>query len=382
MNPGLLGPFAHRAEWERTVRQAPPILMVNGIRCLTRRDDVVAAATQPETFARPPIAILGEIGLPMVPLSCPPAEHGRYRQALRPLFSPSAVDELLPALHEHAAALVGAVAAKGECDAMADIATLYPAQALLTFLGFPLADRDRLIAMRAAVRRTCELRNLGEDTDFAPTGDLLAYVSERVIAEATDERRGHRGGRTLSQLLAGPFSYPDVLGFYTLLMIAGLDNPAAAIGFALLELARNPQLRAQLREHPKQMAPFVDEIVRLEPPVTSVARVTTEPVAIGGETLPAGTRLSLLLQPAGMEGGAEISIEGGKVRRKQSFSFGVGPRHCLGIHLARLELQVILTEWLRRIPDFALKPGFGPDALTFTEGTNKLDALPLRWEAK
>ncbi len=71
-----------------------------------------------------------------------------------------------------------------------------------------------------------------------------------------------------------------------LLILSGLDTVAAAIGFSLFELARNPQLRQQLRDDPRQVRVFIEEIVRLEPSAAGAARVTTGFVDEGGMTLP------------------------------------------------------------------------------------------------
>ena len=75
-----------------------------------------------------------------------------------------------------------------------------------------------------------------------------------------------------------------------LLILAGLDTVTAAIGFSLFELARRPQLRAKLRDNPRQTRVFIEEIVRLEPSAPVAPRVTTEYVEVGGMTLPPALR--------------------------------------------------------------------------------------------
>ena len=69
-----------------------------------------------------------------------------------------------------------------------------------------------------------------------------------------------------------------------LIVLSGLDTVAAAIGFSLLELARRPQLRRDLRENPSQIRAFIEEIVRLEPAAPMAARVTTDFANVGGIT--------------------------------------------------------------------------------------------------
>jgi cytochrome P450 len=149
---------------------------------------------------------------------------------------------------------------------------------------------------------------------------------------------------------------------------------------ALLELARNPQLRADLIADPEQVNVFVEEIVRLEPPAPVVTRKTTRTVTIGDVTLPKAAAVRLCLGATNRDGSDEISTDDvvmdGKVHRH--WSFGGGPHRCLGSHLARMEMTLIVTEWLRRVPDFAIASDHIPEII-FPANTFAFAALPLRW---
>ncbi|MGO9228914.1 MAG: cytochrome P450, partial [Bryobacteraceae bacterium] len=99
----------------------------------------------------------------------------------------------------------------------------------------------------------------------------------------------------LSQLLTGEERLDDteLMGFCYLFVLAGLDTVTATIGSALLELARDQKLQDRIRQTLKDTAPFIEEIVRLEPTVPMLLRVTTEAVRVGDVTLPAGTPVRL-----------------------------------------------------------------------------------------
>lgn len=66
----------------------------------------------------------------------------------------------------------------------------------------------------------------------------------------------------------------------------------------------------------------------------------------------------------------------GKVHRH--WAFGGGPHRCLGSHLARLELTLLVGEWLNQIPDFELAPDYAPE-IRFPSKSFALKNLPLRW---
>jgi cytochrome P450 len=185
----------------------------------------------------------------------------------------------------------------------------------------------------------------------------------------------------LSQLLTGDDALDDAeaIGLSYLFVLAGLDTVTAAMTAALLELARNPQLRATLRDDPSQMSVFVEEIVRLEPPAPMVPRVTTAEVTIGDVTLPPDTQVRLCIGAINRDDSDSTStndvVMDGKVHRH--WGFGGGPHRCLGSHLARMEMTLIIGEWLHRIPEFSLEPGFTPE-IVFPANTFALARLPLR----
>jgi cytochrome P450 len=66
----------------------------------------------------------------------------------------------------------------------------------------------------------------------------------------------------------------------------------------------------------------------------------------------------------------------GKVHRH--WGFGGGPHRCLGSHLARMELSLVVGEWLSRVPDFEVPRDFTPE-ISFPAQTFSLTSLPLRW---
>ncbi|WP_459976632.1 cytochrome P450, partial [Mycobacterium avium] len=210
----------------------------------------------------------------------------------------------------------------------------------------PLRDRDRLIGWKDAVIALSDLPTL-EGADLAPALELFAYLTEAI-----NERRRNPGQDILSQVLTGeePLDDAEAIGLSYLFVLAGLDTVTAALGAALLALARDPQLRDQLRADPEQVKVFVEEIVRLEPPAPVVPRVTTEPVTVGGVTLPAGSQVRLPLGAINRDHSDAVStndlVLDGKLHRH--WGFGGGPHRCLGSHLARMELTLIVTEWLRR----------------------------------
>jgi cytochrome P450 len=359
-------------DYWRELQASDVFIDLSGFYLVTRRDDVLAALRNYATFAsrRKPRTTpgAGVKSLPIpVPLAYDPPEHTRFRRILQPYFSPRAVDELLPALRGQASTLINAVAANGACDAITDIANPFPFGALMTLCGLPLDDRDKVAAWAEAVN--------WDMPDSPPAFELLGYLVEAI---ASDQRPA-----LAAQLLTGddPLTEDEVIGFYVLLCSAQ-DAIQAAMGSAFLQLARSPQLRSLLRDNPDQIRAFVEELLRLETPFPFIGRFTTQEVTIADVTIPPGSVVALCLASTNLDDSEKSSVtmnDGGKIRAKRHRSFGAGVHRCLGKALARMELAVIVAEWLRAVPDFELARGFTP-RFTFTQGGAIMpSSLPLRW---
>jgi cytochrome P450 len=362
-----------RALGWKTLRDAGPVVFMNGCYHLTRREDVLAALRNPKVFSSR-LALQPDGYLPVVPLAFDPPEHTRYRKILQPLFSPHALSKSRPVLERHAAEMIAELAGRGECDAVADFANLYPFQVFLDLYGLPLEDRDRLIDWKNAVNTDKPV--LSQD-DLDKAQAMFAYLTDAI-----QQRRRNPGSDMLSKVMTGDgdFSDLELLGMSHLLILAGLDTVTAAIGFSLFELARRPELRKKLRDNPRDTRVFIEEIVRLEPSAPVAPRVTTEYVEVGGMTLPPGSAVRLCMAAINRDGSDAVSTDDlvldGKVHRH--WGFGGGPHRCLGSHLARIELTVIVGEWLKQIPDFELPPDYTPE-ISFPSKTFALKNLPLSW---
>jgi cytochrome P450 len=357
------------------LRDLGPVLYGEGWYYLTRREDVLAALRDPGVFSSR-IAYDDMISpVPLVPLGFDPPEHTRYRRILHPFFSPQTLGSISPSLQAQAIGIIEKIAERSECEVMADLATPYPSQVFLTLFGLPLEDRDRLIAWKDAIIAV-SLTTDPASVDLTPAAELYTYLTEAVHTQRQHPRDG-----ILSQLLHGdePLTDSEAIGLSLVFVLAGLDTVTSAIGATMLELARRPDLRTSLRGNPDGVSVFVEEVIRLEPSAPIVGRVTTQPVTVGGVTLPAGAEVRLCLGAINRDGsdaqsGDELMMDS---KLHKHWGFGGGPHRCLGSHLARMELKIVVTEWLSRIPEFELPQGYTPE-ITWPSATCTLKGLPLR----
>jgi len=364
--------------WAR-LREAGPVVEGDGFYTLTRREDVLEALRNTEVFSSK--AAFDGLGspLPMVPIAFDPPEHTRFRRILHPYFSMQTLSAMLPSLQQQAIDVVDDIASRDGCEVVQELAIPYPSQVFLTLFGLPLADRDRLVAWKDAIIDIGMAQSL-EDADLTPAIELATYLTEAIA-----EHRRNPGEDILSGVLTGPDPLDDgeALGLGYVFILAGLDTVTSAIGSALLMLARHPDVRRALCADPDQIPVFVEELLRLESPAPMIPRVTTRAVTVGDVTLPAGAKVRLPLAAINRDGSDAISTDDlvmdGKLHRH--WGFGGGPHRCLGSNLARLELRLVLSEWLRRIPEFDVAPGF--DAVVeWPAASLALPKLPLVFSAQ
>jgi len=347
---------SERAFWD-ALRTAGRVVYLHGDYYLTDHDDVLAALRDPALVC----PHMDPHMYPWIPSTVPdPAEHARYRSILNPWFTPRALAPVTAAVQDHAVALVDAVADKDECDGIADIAHPLACQTLLTLLGFPSTELDTVIGLlnRYRVHRGDPKTNHQRVVDYV-AHTIPQADSDGIVAALRDQ-----------------LDDDEITSFVALLFTSAVDTGTVAIGFSLVELASNPQSQSILRSHPDQIGAFVDEAMRLNPPITTCPRASLTEMTIGEVTLPAGTRIVLPLQALNLDGGIEISIAHNRVRPRPTYTFGGGTRRCLGVHLARAELTAIITEFLRRIPEFRTADGYSVFA---AEVDRYLTHLPLVW---
>jgi cytochrome P450 len=356
---------------------------------LSRYDDVVWALRHPEIFSSE-MSLEMALGTerPMIPQQIDPPAQTRYRRLLDPHFSRRKMEAFVPEIRNHANALIDRFIDRGECDFEPEFAVPLPCTAFLSLLGLPLSDLDLFLGLKDGIIRPQKLQ--GKEVIPLEEAKAIRVRSGRQIyayfEDVIDDRREGPREDLMSALVHGEIdgeklSHSEILDICFLLLLAGLDTVTATLGCNLAYLASNPEQRRRIVESPELVEGAVEELLRWETPVTGVPRKLTRDVEIHGKTLEKGELVTLLLGAANTDDAhfpeaARVDFERG---RNIHLAFGGGPHRCLGSHLARLELQVAMEEWHRRIPEYRVKPGELP---RYSLGIREVMYLPLEWKAR
>lgn len=343
------------AAWKMMQDAGDVAVSEDGVYFLIGADVVEAAAKNFAVFSSAgAFDILGS-PFPLVPIAIDPPDHSRYRHMLDKFFSPRNVTDHADRLRAQVNALIDGILAEGPaCEFVDAMAVPFPSQVFLTLFGLPMQGRECLIAWKnAIVHLTNTQAAQANPALIGAVGELIGYLTDHIA-----NRHADLGSDLLSQLLSdtdqGGMSQQEILGLCVLFILAGLDTVTAALGFAFEALARDPVLRRRLREDPCALTVFIEESFRVNGPIPAVPRLTTTVVEVGDFTIPAGSLCWLMMGAASRDPRRYESPHEMGNERVNHFAFGRGPHRCLGSHLARLELRIVIEEWLRRIPEFSL----------------------------
>jgi cytochrome P450 len=189
--------------------------------------------------------------------------------------------------------------------------------------------------------------------------ELEGYFRE-VIATRRRELRDD----TVSELIAAEIdgaalTDEEIVAFLFLLLAAGFETTMHFLSIALLDFDRRPEAFTQLREDPKQIPAYIDELLRREPPVHSVVRMTTEDTELGGVKLPRGSMVVVLLASANRDAARFTDPDRFDATRsaQAGLTFGHGIHFCVGAALARIEARLMLEELAARFVRFEKLPG-------------------------
>jgi cytochrome P450 len=170
----------------------------------------------------------------------------------------------------------------------------------------------------------------------------------------------------------------DILDICFLFLIAGLDTVTDSLTCFFAFLAQNPEHRSQIARDPSVIPAAVEELLRWESPVPGVPRMAVADTEVAGCPVKAGTLMMASIGAANVDPaqfGDPMTVRFDRASNPH-IGFGGGVHRCLGSHLARRELRVMLREWHKRIPDYSLKPG---SELHYARGLRSVENLELVW---
>jgi cytochrome P450 len=271
-----------------------------------------------------------------------------------PQFTVSAVARFYPQVEALCARLIDAFIADGHADAGVDYAQHVPVAVTAWLLGLPESDADRF---RAWIHDAIENHSEPEVANAA-IREVLAYLREQLTY-----RRDRPGDDLVSLLVdaeidGAPLDDRTKAAMLFVLLVGGIDTTWTVLGASLWHLATHPEDQAQLREEPELLDTALEEFLRFYAPV-EIGRIASRDTTLGGCPVAEGDSVWLSFPAANRDPAAFPDADRFVLDRQPNrhIAFGVGIHHCLGKHLARMELKAAIGTWLSRLPPFRVREG-------------------------
>ncbi len=323
-----------------------------------RYDDVSRVLRDSETFCSGHIIdlIMGPVMGEHIMLGMDGPKHRRYRALVSTAFRPKVMarweSELAVGI---ATALIDRFADRGRAELVREFTFPYPTQVIAGMLGLPRHDYKQFQRWSIAI------------LSFLSKQEEAIAASQQVkeyVADILEQRRREPHDDLISDLARAELdgehlSDEEIFSFVRLLLPAGVETSYRSMGNLLLTLLTDVDQLNAVRDDRGLIPRAIEESLRYETPLLNITRLATTDTEIDGVPIPAGSTIMLMLAAANREETRYPDpdrFQLGREDPKPHISFGQGPLLCLGMHLARMEIEVALNLLLDRLPDLRLDP--------------------------
>jgi methyl-branched lipid omega-hydroxylase len=307
--------------------------------------------------------------------------HARLRRIVSRAFSPRMIAKFEADVRRAATTIVDDLLSTGPCDFVPHVSARLPLKIICDMMGIPDDRYEMVLANTNIILSGSDPEFLSEDLDVAVTQILGAGQALAELVTGLAASRAQAPGEDLVSALVTAnidgelLSSAELASFFILLVVAGNETTRTALSHALVLLTEFPEQRALLLgDLEARLEGAVEEIVRHASPVIFMRRTLTRDYTMNGQDYREGDKVVLFYYAANRDEAVFADPERFDITRSPNphLGFGgAGPHFCLGAHLARRELTVMLRELLTRVPDITAGQ---PDRLlsSFVNGVKRL----------
>jgi cytochrome P450 len=335
-------PYPAYAELRRTA----PLAWVPSIgrHLLTRYEDIVRAEKLPEVFSsrEQGSLLLRTVGPNMLREDDP--EHRRLRAAAEPPTRPRQVRDLWADAFERTAhELLDRIEGRGEADLIADFAEPLAAANLALVLGLRNASADDVADWSRAMM--AGNGNYADDPDVWLRAEQATRAIEEAVAERAEAVRHEPDGSVISSMVhaAEPVGVAEIQNNVKVIIGGGVNEPRDVFGVGAWALLQRPETLERVLKDPASWKRVFEETARWISPIGMYPRQLTEAHEIAGVTLPAGSRVALVIASGNRDESVFERADEFDLDRPHypHLAFGGGPHFCMGAWVARHEVSAI-----------------------------------------
>jgi methyl-branched lipid omega-hydroxylase len=358
-----------------------------GYYALVRHADIIEASHHPDAFCSgkgatsiPDLPVeFNEYFGSMINMDAP--RHARLRRIVSRAFSPRMVAKFENDVRSAAATIVDDLLTTGPCDFVSHVAARLPLKIICDMMGIPDDQYDMVLANTNIILSGADPEFMSEDLNEAVTqllgaGAALAELVTNLATARTQAPADDLVSALVTANIDGEqLTSAELASFFILLVVAGNETTRNALSHGLMLLTEYPDQRALLlADLENRIGGAVEEIVRYSSPVIFMRRTLTRDYSMNGQDYREGDKVILFYYSANRDESVFADPERFDITRSPNPHVGFGgpgPHFCLGSHLARREVTVMLRELLTRVPDITAGE---PDRLlsSFINGIKRL----------
>lgn len=374
LDPFATGYFDDPYPQYAVLRQENPIHSIErGVTLFFAFDDVRRVLIDPRSTSMDRVRGLSAGGAtrvqppPTFPLSIintDPPDHSRLRKLMSKSFTAKRVETLVEWMDRRIDGLLDAMEAEQRetgqpVDLVGGLAFPFPFSVISEMLGMPDGDDEQ-------VRNWAHEISAASDPVVPREHIVRAAATYRTMCdymttEVLPWKQDHLGDDLLSHLLVaereGGLSHDELLDNVALLYVAGHETTSGLIGNGILNLLRHPAQLEQLRADPGLLANAVEELNRYEGSIQFAWRYVVEPLEVGDQVLEPGQMAFVCCGSANRDpehfGHTADELDITRSNAGDGLSFGAGMHYCLGAHLARREVMLVIAKLFERFPHVA-----------------------------
>jgi cytochrome P450 len=389
----------------KLLRAEAPVLWVDtpGMRpfwLLSRHGDIATVERRGAPFTAAPRTFLSSrmaeerlermLGKPYVLrglLQMDDPDHAAYRAVAQPWFTPAALAAMEPWVEDWADHIASRIAGRtGPFDFTSEIAVPFSIRGIMRLLGLPEADDDLILKLSwGLVGPEDPVRRLADHptTAICRAGFGFKAYFDPVAADRRACPRDDLSSVVATAKVQGE-AMPDYerFSYYAMIATGGHDTIAFCLSGGMHALIEHPEQLARLRADPSLIDTAIEEMLRWTTPGRHIVRTATKDIELGGQTIRAGEAVALFFNSANRDETVFANADQFRIDRRPNphLAFGLGQHHCIGAHLARLEMRALLKTLLPRLESVELA---APPRRTCSTMVSGISSLPIRcaWRA-
>ena len=333
------------------LREAGPVVWLERyeIWAMARHEEVRSSLMDWETFCSSAGVGLSDFRKetpwrpPSLILEADPPLHTRTRAVLTRILSAAAMKKLWATFEADAVQLIDRLVERRAFDAVKDLAEVYPLKVFPDAVGLDEDGRENLLPYGNMAFNAFGPRNELFAEAMANAGPVTSWIASKCQRSALAP--GGLGAQIYAAVDAGDLTEAEASLLVRSFLTAGLDTTVVGLGNALFCFAQHPQQWQRLRQDPSLARAAFEEVLRFESPVQTFFRTTTRPVEVAGTRLREGEKVLLFLAAANRDARRWEDPDRFDITRRATghLAFGVGIHGCVGMAVARLEAEIVLS---------------------------------------